>query len=80
MEGQDEFRLWGPRHASPTCSLRAPSPKPQGWSQGRQGLLAHRGKEAELTTSTAVGGLLFLVRGSALTLGPTSHKTITEMR
>ena len=61
---------------------KAPSQNPSGVSQRRltPGLLPHKGKEAELTTSAAKGGLLFLVRGPAVTLGPTSHKTITEMR
>ena len=60
---------------------KAPSQNPSGLSQRRltPGLLPTKGKEAELTTSAAKGGLLFLVRGSAVTLGPISHKTITEM-
>ena len=70
---------------APTCLFlphsKAPSQNPSGLSRRRltPGLLPHKGKEAELTTSAAKGGLLFLVRGSAVTLGPTSHKTITEM-
>lgn len=85
MKGQEEIRIWRPGHASPTPTLTL-------WllSQNPLGVEpketptpvypGHKGKEAEMTTFTAKGGLFFLVRGSVVTLGPTSHKTISRMR